>query len=89
MYFGGPQFDTPAEVRMARTLGADAAGMSTVPEAIAASQMGMKTLGISCLTNMAAGILAQKLSHEEVLETGEKVKGSFITLVRKIVKTWK
>lgn len=89
MYFGGPQFETPAEVRMARILGADAAGMSTVPEAIAASQMGMKTLGISCLTNMAAGILAQKLSHEEVLETGEKVKGSFITLVRKIVKTWK
>lgn len=88
MLFGGPQFETPAEVRLARILGADAVGMSTVPEAIAASHMGMKTLGISCLTNMGAGILDQKLNHEEVLETGERVKASFTALVREIVHTW-
>lgn len=88
MLFGGPQFETPAEVRMARMLGADAVGMSTVPEAIAASQMTMKTLGISCLTNMGAGILDQPLNHEEVLETGEKVKSRFQALVREIVSTW-
>lgn len=88
MLFGGPQFETPAEVRLARILGADAVGMSTVPEAIAASHMGMKTLGISCLTNMGAGILDQKLNHEEVLETGERVKASFTALVREIVRTW-
>ena len=62
--------------------------MSTVPEAIAASHMGMRTLGISCLTNMGAGILDQKLNHEEVLETGERVKGAFTALVREIVRTW-
>ena len=89
MLFGGPQFETPAEVRLARILGADAVGMSTVPEAIAASHMGLRTLGISCLTNMAAGILDQKLNHEEVLETGERVKGAFTALVREIVRTWK
>lgn len=88
MLFGGPQFETPAEVRLARILGADAVGMSTVPEAIAASHMGMRTLGISCLTNMGAGILDQKLNHEEVLETGERVKGAFTGLVREIVRTW-
>ena len=88
MLFGGPQFETPAEVRMARMLGADAVGMSTVPEAIAASQMTMKVLGISCLTNMGAGILDQPLNHEEVLETGEKVKSRFQALVREIVSTW-
>lgn len=88
MLFGGPQFETPAEVRMARLLGADAVGMSTVPEAISASQMSMKVLGISCLTNMGAGILDQPLNHEEVLETGEKVKSRFQALVREIVSTW-
>ena len=88
MLFGGPQFETPAEVRMARMLGADAVGMSTVPEAIAASQMTMKVLGISCITNMGAGILDQPLNHEEVLETGEKVKSRFQALVREIVSTW-
>ncbi|MDD7589453.1 purine-nucleoside phosphorylase [Bullifex porci] len=88
MLFGGPQFETPAEVRMARLLGADAVGMSTVPEAISASQMSMKVLGISCLTNMGAGILDQTLNHEEVLETGEKVKSRFQALVREIVSTW-
>ena len=67
---------------------ADACGMSTVPEAIAASQMKMHTLGISCMTNMAAGILDQPLNHEEVIETGNRVKGTFEKLVREIVKTW-
>ena len=88
MLFTGPAFETPAEVRFARAAGADAVGMSTVPEAIAASHMGMHTLGISCLTNMAAGILDQPLNHEEVLETGERVKKDFSALVRSIVRSW-
>ena len=88
MLFSGPNFETPAEVRFARIAGADACGMSTVPEAIAASQMKMHTLGISCMTNMAAGILDQPLNHEEVIETGNRVKGTFEKLVREIVKTW-
>lgn len=88
MFWGGPQFETPAEVRYARIIGADACGMSTVPEAIAASHMKMKTLGISCLTNMAAGILDQPLNHEEVLETGERVKKDFSNLVKAIVRAW-
>ncbi len=88
MLFTGPSFETAAEVRFARLAGADAVGMSTVPEAIAASHMRMHTLGISCLTNMAAGILDQPLNHEEVLETGERVKSSFTSLVREIVRTW-
>ena len=73
----GPQYETPAEVRMLRTLGADAVGMSTVPEAIVAGHCGMKVIGISCITNMAAGILDKPLSHEEVCETAQKVKGTF------------
>ena len=89
MLFAGPNFETPAEVRFARVAGADAVGMSTVPEAIAASHMGMRTMGISCMTNMAAGILDQPLNHEEVLETGERVKKSFQALVREIVRLWK
>lgn len=88
MLFTGPAFETPAEVRFARIAGADAVGMSTVPEAIAASHMRMHTLGISCLTNMAAGILDRPLNHEEVLETGERVKASFTALVREIIRTW-
>lgn len=88
MLFGGPQFETPAEVRFAGILGADAVGMSTVPEAIAASQMKMKTLGISCLTNMASGILDQPLNHQEVLETGDRVKSTFQSLVKRIVSKW-
>lgn len=87
MLFSGPNFETPAEVRFARIAGADAVGMSTVPEAIAASHMGMRTIGISCMTNMAAGILDQPLNHEEVLETGERVKKEFQALVREIVRT--
>ncbi len=86
--FTGPSFETPAEVRFARMCGADAVGMSTVPETIAANQCGMKVLGISCLTNMAAGILDQPLDHHEVLETGEKVKVAFSNLVKTIVHTW-
>ena len=88
MMFAGPNFETPAEVRFARIAGADAVGMSTVPEAIAASHMNMKCIGISCMTNMAAGILDQKLNHEEVLETGERVKTSFQALVKEIIKRW-
>jgi purine-nucleoside phosphorylase len=80
--FLGPQFETPAEIRMARLLGADAVGMSTVPEAIAASHCGMKTLGISCLTNMAAGILDQPITHMEVLESGHKVEDKMKKLLR-------
>jgi purine-nucleoside phosphorylase len=86
--FAGPSFETPAEVRFARLCGADAVGMSTVPESIVASHMHMKVMGISCLTNMAAGILEQPLNHKEVLETGEKVKESFSALVRSITKAW-
>lgn len=85
MLFTGPSFETPAEIRFARICGADAVGMSTVPEAIAASQMRMRTLGISCLTNMAAGITSAPLSHREVLDTGERVKNKFESLVRQIV----
>ena len=88
MLFTGPSFETKAEVRFARLAGADAVGMSTVPEAIAASQMRMHTMGISCLTNMAAGILDQPLNHEEVIETGNRVKTTFSTLVKEIVASW-
>ncbi len=86
--FTGPSFETPAEVRFARICGADAVGMSTVPEVIAARHAGMKVLGISCLTNMAAGILDQSLNHAEVLETGERVKATFVALVKEITKAW-
>ncbi|RFU67776.1 purine-nucleoside phosphorylase [Peribacillus saganii] len=82
----GPTYETPAEVRLARVLGGDAVGMSTVPEVIVARHSGMKVLGISCITNMAAGILDQPLSHEEVIETTEKVKHSFLGLIKEIVK---
>ena len=81
----GPAYESPAEIRMARVLGADAVGMSTVPETIAAVHAGMKVLGISCLTNMAAGILDQPLSHQEVTETAERVRDSFRALLDGVI----
>ena len=80
----GPSYETPAEIRMLQRLGIDAVGMSTVPEVIVANHMGMKVLGISCVTNMAAGILPQKINHEEVLETGARVQAKFSELLRAI-----
>lgn len=84
--FSGPTYETPAEVRMARIIGADAVGMSTVPEVIIANHCGLKVIGISCLTNMAAGILDQPLNHSEVIEYSNKAREKFITLVKNIVK---
>ncbi len=86
MFFSGPNFETPAEVRVASILGASAVGMSTVPEAIAAAHCGLRTLGISCLTNMGAGVTKEKLNHEEVMETGLRVKAQFSSLIRSIVR---
>ncbi len=84
----GPMFETPAEIRALRVLGADAVGMSTVPEVIMARHCGIKVLGISCITNMAAGVLGQKLNHEEVIETAGKIEKDFAWLVTQIVKEW-
>lgn len=81
----GPSYETPAEIRFLRTIGADLVGMSTVAEVIAARQLGMKVLAISCVTNMAAGILEQKINHEEVLDTGRRVAGEFTALLREVV----
>lgn len=85
-WWSGPTYETPAEIRMIRTLGADAVGMSTVPEAIVANHGGMKVLGISCLTNMAAGILDQPLHHDEVIEVAGKVRVKFVELVKGILE---
>lgn len=84
-WWTGPSYETPAEVRMSRVLGADAVGMSTVPEVIVANHAGIKTVGISCMTNMAAGILDQPLDHSEVLEIAEIVKASFLNLVKESI----
>jgi purine-nucleoside phosphorylase len=81
----GPSYETPAEIRHLRIIGADLVGMSTAAEVIAARHMGMKVLAISCVTNMAAGILDQILTHQEVMETGEKVRGQFEALIRAVL----
>ncbi len=86
MMFSGPNYETPAEVRMARILGADAVGMSTVPEALVAAQCGMKVVGISCITNMAAGVLPRKLDHQEVMDTAAKVRETFTSLLNLILE---
>ncbi|MDP4144817.1 MAG: purine-nucleoside phosphorylase [Bacillota bacterium] len=83
----GPSYETPAEIKMIRHLGGDAVGMSTVPEVIAARHCGLQVLGISCITNMAAGILDKPLNHEEVIETSLKVKDKFILLVSNIIES--
>ena len=87
MMFSGPSYETPAEIRMARILGADAVGMSTVPEAIVAAQCGIKCLGISCITNLAAGVSPNKLSHQEVMETAAMAHDKFHSLLNLILKT--
>ncbi|HNV02621.1 MAG TPA: purine-nucleoside phosphorylase [Vicinamibacterales bacterium] len=81
----GPSYETPAEIRYLRSIGGDAVGMSTVAEAIAARHMGVEVLGISCITNMAAGVLPAPLDHSEVMATGQRVRGAFIALIEEIV----
>jgi purine-nucleoside phosphorylase len=81
----GPSYETPAEIRYLRSIGSDLVGMSTVPEVIAASHMGIKVLAISCVTNMAAGILDKPLSYVEVFETTERVRGDFVALLRAVI----
>lgn len=81
----GPSYETPAEIRYLRIIGADLVGMSTVPEVIVAHKLGIKVLGISCVTNMAAGILPQKLTHQEVLDTGDRIKDTLAALLRAVI----
>jgi purine-nucleoside phosphorylase len=83
--FTGPSYETPAEIRFLKTIGADLVGMSTVPEVIAARHMGIRVLAISCVTNMAAGILEQEINHAEVMETGNQVKSQFVSLLRALI----
>ncbi len=86
VYFPGPQYETPAEIRAARALGGDAVGMSTVPEAIAAAHAGMETLGVSLISNMAAGILDKGLTEEEVMEAGKAASDRFSSLLIEVLK---
>ena len=81
----GPSYETPAEIHLLRTLGADAVGMSTVPEAIVARHMGLEVLGISCITNMAAGISDEPINHEEVMATGDRVRATFTELLQRVI----
>lgn len=81
----GPAYETPAEIEMLATMGADAVGMSTVPEVTAANHAGLRVVGISCLSNMAAGVLDTPLDHEEVMETGERVRGAFTSLIEELI----
>jgi purine-nucleoside phosphorylase len=85
----GPCYETPAEIRMLKLLGADAVGMSTVPEVIVANQMGIRVSGVSCITNLAAGISPVKLTHQEVMETAARVKKSFIALIDRVIDTFR
>lgn len=85
-YMKGPTYETPAEIRALRVLGADAVGMSTVPEAVIAHHCGISTVAVSCITNMAAGVLDEKLSHEDVKQTAEKVKGKFKEIIKDFIK---
>jgi purine-nucleoside phosphorylase len=87
-YFTGPNFETPAEIRAARLLGADAVGMSTVPEAITAAYLGLRTLGLSCLTNMGAGMTKKAIDGNDVLETSMKVKDTFTAYMKQLVTEW-
>lgn len=86
IYLTGPSYETPAEIRAFRILGADAVGMSTVPEVIAANHCGIKVAGISCITNMAAGILDKPLNHKEVMETADRVKENFSKLIKSVIE---
>src|SRR3989440_5895410 len=81
----GPSYETPAEIHMVRTLGADAVGMSTVPEAIVARHMDMRVIGISCITNLAAGVSSRPIDHSQVMEIGESVRGQFTELLRRVI----
>lgn len=81
----GPSYETPAEIHLLRNLGADAVGMSTVPESIVARHMGLEVLGISCITNMAAGISDEPINHEEVMATGDRVRETFTELLRRVI----
>jgi purine-nucleoside phosphorylase len=83
--FNGPSYETPAEIKASRVLGADAVGMSTVPEVIAARHMGIRVLAISCITNMAAGVIKKKLDHREVLQVAEKVKAGLLDVLGRVL----